>query len=349
MKAKTLNRQSKPRVTVKDLARDLGMSVSTVSRAFYADAVIAPATREAVLARAQEIGYKPNPFAQSLITKKTQIVGMVVSDINNPFYPEVMTRLTEDLQAIGMNVMLVAASDSAKVDDAVRLLLSYQPDLVIILAASLSSEAMRECRAAGSPCIFFNRLSLDPECFGVSCDNREGGRRAADFLIDRNHRSLAYVSAFPDASTNVERKQGFVDRAKERGLEEPVVIEAGRFSYEAGYTAADAFGELPFRPDGVFCANDILAIGFIEGVREKLGLDVPKHLSVIGFDDISMAHWPSHSLTTIRQPVDEMLATTVEFARALAANPEEKPVVRRIVPSGVIERNTTRWRTEETE
>lgn len=346
MREKLQKRQGKPRVTVKDLARDLGMSVSTVSRAFYADAVIAPATREAVLARAQEIGYKPNPFAQSLITKKTQIVGMVVSDITNPFYPEVMTRLTEDLQAIGMNVMLVAASDSAKVDDAVRLLLSYQPDLVIILAASLSSEAMGECRAAGSPCIFFNRLSLDAHSFGVSCDNHEGGRRAADFLIDRNHRALAYVSAFPDASTNVERGAGFIERAAARGLAPPLVIEAGRFSYEAGYAAADAFGRLSERPDGVFCANDILAIGFIEGVREKLGLDVPGDLSVIGFDDISMAHWPSHNLTTIRQPVDEMLATTVNFVKMLGINPAEEPVVRRIAPSEVVERKTTRWRTE---
>ncbi len=86
------------RLTVKDLARDLGMSVSTVSRAFYPDAAIAEATRQTVLKRASEIGYRPNPFAKSLITKKTQIVGMVVSDLTNPFYPEVMTRLTSLLQ-----------------------------------------------------------------------------------------------------------------------------------------------------------------------------------------------------------------------------------------------------------
>src|SRR5437762_809917 len=96
----------KPRITVKDLARQLGMSVSTVSRAFYEDAVIAPDTREKILRHAAEIGYRPNPLARSLITKSSRIVGVVVSDITNPFYPEVLTRLTEQLQAAGFNVML---------------------------------------------------------------------------------------------------------------------------------------------------------------------------------------------------------------------------------------------------
>ena len=105
-------RTKRSRITVKDLAKDLGMSVSTVSRAFYPDAVIAEATRKIVLERAHEIGYRPNPFAQSLITKKTQIVGMVVSDLTNPFYPEVMTRLTSLLQKQGMNVMLASAEQA---------------------------------------------------------------------------------------------------------------------------------------------------------------------------------------------------------------------------------------------
>ena len=115
------------RVTVKDLARELGMSVSTVSRAFYPVAVIADETRRIVLERARAVGYRPNPFAQSLITKKTQIAGMVVSDLTNPFYPEVMTRLTALMQGAGMNLMLAAADQPEKIDEAVALLLTYQP------------------------------------------------------------------------------------------------------------------------------------------------------------------------------------------------------------------------------
>ncbi len=182
----------------------------------------------------------------------------------------------------------------------------------------------------GTPVIFFNRLSGEAGSFGVTCDNEEGGRRAADFLIDRGHRRLAYVSALADASTNVERHRGFAARAVERGLDAPVVLEAGSFSYAAGHRAAEAMRVLATGPDGVFCANDIVAIGFLDAVRQDLGLSVPEDLSVIGFDDVEMAHWPSHALTTIRQPVDEMLAATVALARTLGADAGAEPVVRRI-------------------
>lgn len=347
MSAVTYNRNSKPRVTVKDLARDLGMSVSTVSRAFHADAVIAPKTRGLVLKRAQEIGYSPNPFAQSLITKRTRIVGVVVADITNPFYPEVLTRLTTALRAIEMNVMLVAADRSGEVDEALRLLLNYQPDLAIILAATLSSEAAQECRMAGTPVIFFNRLSSDGHSYGVTCDNERGGRQIADYLIDAGHRSLAYVAALPDASTNVARSKGFRERVVERGVAEPIVIEAGQFGYHAGYDAAQRLRDWDAVPDGVFCANDILAIGFLDGVRRELGIRVPEDLSIVGFDDIEMAHWPSHSLTTVQQPIEKMLEATIALAEELATNASHEPFVQLIEPGAVIERATTRNRHHE--
>ncbi len=328
------------RITVKDLARELGMSVSTVSRAFYPDAVIAEATRKLVLQKAVEIGYRPNPFAQSLITKRTQIVGMVVSDLTNPFYPEVMTKLTTLLQKQGMNVMLSSAEQPDGIDEAVDLLLMYQPDLMIVLATSLESHARERCEAAGAPVIFFNRLSADGLGYGVSCDNIEGGKRAADYLADTGHKRLLYVSAFPGASTNVERQQGFCEQAVLRGLDAPQVIEAGRFSYEAGYEAGLSVRQLRNRPDGVLCANDIVAIGFIEGVQEGVGLRVPQDISVIGYDDIAMAAWPSHKLTTIAQPLDAMMAATVALAAQLASSTEVDQRTLRITPGPLIERST---------
>ena len=328
------------RITVKDLARDLGMSVSTVSRAFYPDAVIAEATRKLVLERAGEIGYRANPFAQSLITKRTQIVGMVVSDLTNPFYPEVMTRLTALLQKRGMNVMLASAEQSDSIDEAVDLLLTYQPDLMIVLATNLKSHARERCEAAGAPVIFFNRLSEDGLGFGISCDNVRGGQLAAAYLAERDHRELLYVSAFPGASTNLERRKGFHEEALGRGLPEPQVIEAGRFTYEAGYEAGLNLRNLPRRPDGVLCANDIVAIGFIEGVQEGVGLQVPADISVIGYDDIAMAAWPSHRLTTVPQPLGAMMNATVELAVELATAHDVVPHILRIPPGPLVERRT---------
>lgn len=332
------------RVTVKDLARDLGMSVSTVSRAFYPDAIIADQTRRTVLKRANEIGYRANPFAQSLITKKTQIAGMVVSDLTNPFYPEVMTRLAALLQKVGMNLMLAATDQPEKIDESVELLLTYQPDLMIVLATNLDSQAREKCESAGAPVIFFNRLSADGLGHGVSCDNVEGGRRAADHLIDLGHKELLYVSAFPGASTNMERQRGFCERAVERGMPAPQVMEAGLFSYEAGYDTGLQLQNLSRRPDGVFCANDIVAIGFIEALQEGLGLNVPDDVSVIGYDNIAMAGWPSHDLTTVAQPLEEMMAETVSLARELAVESPIPQRILRVAPGPLVERSTVRDR-----
>jgi DNA-binding LacI/PurR family transcriptional regulator len=334
-------RLRRARVTVKDLARDLSLSTSTISRAFYGDAVIAPSTRQAVLTRAAEIGYAPNPLARSLITKRTRIAGVVTSDITNPFYPEVLTRLTERLREIDLNVMLSTAGSSDSLDDAVKLLLSYQPDVVIVLAATLSSEAAEACGQAGTPVLFFNRRPLNVEAFGVTCDNIGGGRLVADHLIKLGHRRLAFVAGRPDASTTVDRREGFRRGCLDHGLKEPMCVEAGAFAYERGYEAASRLLQGGNRPDGVFCANDILAIGFMDAARREFGLDIPGDLSVVGFDDIAMSRWPSHALTTVRQPVAKMIDVTMQMIEMLFESAQLNPRIERC-PGELVERASTR-------
>jgi DNA-binding LacI/PurR family transcriptional regulator len=330
-----------PRVTVKDLARDLGMSVSTVSRAFYDDAVIAAETRERVLRRAAEIGYQPNPLARGLITRSSRIVGLVVSDIANPFYPEVMTRMTERLQMAGLNVMLVVVSPISSEEDSVRVLLSYHPDVVVMLATTLSSAAAASCRRVGTPVVFFNRSGSDSNSYAVTCDNENGARLVADYLIDRGHTRLGFVAGRADASTSIDRWNGFHMRCLERGVPAPVCTDAVGFSYEAGYTAAHKLLGGGDRPTALFCANDILAIGAMDAARRDLGLSVPEDVSIVGFDDIGMASWPSHALTTVRQPIDLMIDRTTTLALDLARNEPCTPDVQRL-PGQLIERNTTR-------
>ena len=304
------------RVTLKDLARDLGVSTATVSRAFYEHTTIADETRQTVLTRAAELGYQANPFARSLITRRTKIVGVVAADLTNPFYPEVLTRLTDRLQAIDFNVMLITAGPATSMDDALRLLLPYRPDVTVLLAATLSSEGAAACRRAGTPLIFFNRHPADDNSVAVACDNIEGGRVAASHLLGFGHRRVAYVAGRPDVSTTVERWEGFCAVFEERGLEAPVYEKADTFTYEAGYGAAKRLLRGRSAPKAVFCGNDILAIGFMDAARREFGFDIPRDLSVIGFDDIAMASWPSHALTTIRQPVDQMLDRVVDFVQA---------------------------------
>ncbi len=330
------------RITVKDLARQLGMSVSTVSRAFYQDSVIASETRQKVLLHAAEIGYLPNPLARGLVTKSSRIVGIVASDITNPFYPEALNRLSERLQSIDFNVMLVVASKSRSQEDAVRVLLSYHPDVVILLATTLLSMASDACRRVGTPVICFNRRATDTHSFSITCDNELGGRIVADHLIDRGHRQLAFVAGRPDAATNLDRWRGFSTRCVERGLSPPRVMGGQAFSYEDGYAAALKLLKTPDRPQAIFCANDMLAIGALDAARRELGLAIPEDVSIVGFDDIFMASWPSYALTTVRQPLGVMVERTMELVLGLTQKDLSQPALQQI-PGALIERTTTRF------
>lgn len=335
------SRVRKRRVTLLDLANDLGISTSTVSRAFDKEGVIAPATRNAILKRAGELGYAPNPMARSLITKRTRIAGIVVSDITNPFYPEVLTKLTAGLQSIDLNVMLTVSGMTESSEEQLRLLLSYQPDVVVVLAAVLSSEAIEACRNTGTSVVFFNRRPADSRALGVTCDNVAGGRLVADHLCNSGFRDLAFIAGRADTSTNIDRWEGYSRRCAELGLQPPIKLEAGGFSYERGYDAAKAMMKLVKRPGAVFCANDILAIGLMDCLQREYSLSIPEDISVVGFDDISMAGWPSHRLTTVRQPVEKMCVYTVDLVRKLAEGKTIKPRIERI-PGELIERGTTR-------
>jgi len=308
----------------RQLADELGVSISTISRAFSPNAVIAEKTRARVLARAAEVGYRPNPFARSLITRRTRIVAIVVSDLTNPFYPEVLTGLTEAIQAAGFNVMLFCRPAAQALDDAVSEALHYQPDVVLVLAATMSSQAATQVIEAGTPVIFFNRYVPDAPAFTVTCDNVAGGAAVADYLIDRDLTRLAFVSGHPEATTNQDRWAGFSRRCNERGLATPRVVEAGEFSHAAGMDAGQTLLSGGQRPTAIFCANDVLALGVLDAAR-SLDVAVPDAVSVIGFDDIELAGWASYGLTTYRQPVAAMIAATAELIERLAREADAAP------------------------
>ncbi|MXP62318.1 LacI family DNA-binding transcriptional regulator [Roseomonas sp. M0104] len=329
------------RITIKDLARDLGMSVATVARAFHSGGTIAEGTRQAVLKRAAELGYQPNALARGMITRHTRIVGVVLSDLENPFYPQVLTRLTEALQQVGLNVMLVVAEPSGSVDSAMRLLLSYQPEYAVILATTLTTGAAAACRAAGTPLLFFNRAPAEEEACAVVCDNAAGAAAVADHLVACGARRLAFLGGRPDTSTHAERRAGFLERCAAHGLPAPLEAPAGAFTYAAGYAAAQRLLAAPERPEALFCANDILAIGAMQAARREFGLRIPRDLAIAGFDDVAMASWPEHDLTTLRQPIPAMVELAVRWVCRSAAG-EAPPQGTLRLPGTLVVRGTTR-------
>ncbi|MCB1481881.1 MAG: LacI family DNA-binding transcriptional regulator [Rhodobiaceae bacterium] len=337
---------AKGRVTVKDIAKALDVSVATVSRALSNDPTIADKTRERVLKKADEMGYSPNLFARGLITQRSRIAALFVSNITNPFYPEVVVKLTRRLQALGLHTMLFTSDGTSGVDEALPLLTQYNPDIAIVLAATMSSETVKKCVEGRTPVILFNRYVSGANVSAVCCDNYSGGRLVAETLAGAGHKAPAYISGLDDASTNVDRLRGFRDGCAAVGLPEPAVISGRDFTYEAGYIGMKELFAGKSKPDAVFCGNDIIAIGAMDAARRELGLSIPDDVSVIGFDDIAMASWPSHELTTVRQPMNAMIDEVIIEINRLLSQEDSQPQ-QRFLPGRLMVRTSMRLKEDD--
>jgi DNA-binding LacI/PurR family transcriptional regulator len=324
-----------------DVARIARVSQSTVSRVFSQSDAVTQKTKDKVLAAARKLGYKPNAIARSLITRRTDIVGIVMADITNPFYPTVLEKLTQRLQSTGRRALLFNVTPDRDVDDTLPLLLQYQVDAIILTSATISSEMTNECARLGTPVILFNRYVPGAQASAVSCDNVAGGRLVADLFLDAGHTRLAYISGRKNTSTNLDREKGFSERLRERGHTE-WLFEQGEYTYASGFAAAQRLLRRSDPPDAIFSANDIMAMGALDAARE-LAIKIPDALSIIGFDDIPAAAWPAYRLTTIQQPVDQMIDATLEMLEARIKDPDLAPV-NLLIPGVLIQRHSARIR-----
>ena len=292
-----------------------------------------------MLAAARELGYQPNVLARSLTTQQSNIIG-IVTHISNPFYPYVLEKLTRQLQAMGRQTLLFSVEPDQDVDAILPLVLQYRVDALIITSASLSSEMAGQCERQGTPVVLFNRYVLGAKVSAVCCDNIEGGRLVANLLLDAGHRRLAHIAGRAPTSTNRDREKGFADRLRERGYAN-WLREDSEHNYDTGRAAALRLLRRPDRPDAIFCVSDAVAFGAIDAVRYDCGLRVPEDISIIGFDDLPTAAWPAYSVTTIREPVNQMVDLTLKHLVDRLSDPEAEPVLE-LLPGQLIKRNSAR-------
>jgi LacI family transcriptional regulator len=297
-----------------DIARSLGLSQATVSRALNGGAV-SEATRRRVVAASESLGYRPNDVARGLVTQSTRTVGVVVSDVLNPFYPEFLEALTAALDRQGRRMLL---QDAALGEDAaLEALLRHRVDGIIMTAATGRSSVVRDLVASGFPLVLAHR-SLEVDADIVESDNRRGAGRVAELLHRLGHRRIGVLEGDGSASTTRQRAAGFRERAGELGLDVETAV-AG-FDPDGAAAAARRLLDRPDRPTAVFGHNDTIAIAALNAAAE-LGLRVPDDLAVVGFDDIRAAGWPIVGLTTVRQPIALMARHAVELLDARIAGP----------------------------
>ena len=332
--------QRNKRASSTDVARLAGVSQSAVSRAFTPGKAISPEMRAKVQAAAQELGYRPNMLARSLITRRTNMVAVVTGDISNPHYARTINTFSLGLQRRGFHVLLFSLIEGQSAEDAVEEVLKYRVDGVILISAALSAEVGEACARVGVPVVLYNRYARHANISCVRIENVGGGSDVAQYLHDCGHRRIGFVAGSAVDPTSADREKGFFARLNELGSGQVVKVQ-GDFSFEGGRRAFAELWRGRDRPTAVFAASDLMAAGVMDGARHDFGLRIPEDLSVVGFDDVPVASWPSYDLTTVRQPVEEMAELALELLSERIANSKALPHTR-LVNGTLIPRTSVR-------
>jgi len=329
-------------VTLKEVAARAGVSRSAVSRTFTAGASVSAKTRAKVERAAAELGYAPNALASSLTTGRTKLIGLIATNFHNPLILQVFDLFTTGLQDRGLRPLLVNLSGAVDPAASLRMLRQYSVDGVIVASSTLPSSFAHAFRAAGLPVVHaFGRATATPEVHVVGIDNIACGRMAAEALLARGHHRVGFLGGPRGATSTEDRAAGFL--AALEGRAEVAVTYAADYSFDAGRVEMARFLSAPpsgQRVEAVFCGDDLLAMGALSAIAEA-GLSVPGDVGLIGLNDMEMSGWPHVGLTTIHQPVAQIIAAAIDLVVAAISTPDLAPEVR-LFPCHVVERRTLR-------
>jgi LacI family transcriptional regulator, galactose operon repressor len=322
--------------TSHDVARAAGVSQPTVSRALRGDPRVAEVTRRRVARAAARLGYVASDRGRSLSTRRSGRIAVVVDDLDNPFYLELLDALHDRLERADTRMVVLTPhrNDPLRVER----LLDGSVDAVVLTTTTLDSPLPAELRARRFPFVLLNRVVDGLDADSCTVDNEAGGAEVARALLGLGHTRVGALFGPPNTSTGRDREHGF--RAGAGAALPDQLVRHGPFAFAYGH---DAIGELLAArnpPTAVFCANDVVALGALNAAR-GLGVDVPEDLGIVGFDDISMAGWELVRLTTVRQDLRRMGEVAVELVLDRLAEPDRK--ARKVVlPAELVWRATAR-------
>lgn len=325
-------------VTLKDVAARAGVSRSAVSRSFTPGASVSLRTRTLVEKAAQDLGYAPNALASSLTTGRTKMIGLIVNNFQNPLILEVFDLFTAQLQDRGLRPLLVNLSDATDPAASVQMLRQYSVDGVIVASSTLPPSFALAFQSAGIPVVHcFGRATQASVVPVVGIDNVACGRMAAQALMARGYGRVGFLGGPEAASSTIDRAAGFL-----AGL--PAAIDAS-VSYASGYSFDAGRAEMQRLLSGqvaeaYFCGDDLLAIGALSALREA-GLSVPGDVGLIGLNDMEMARWQIIGLTTIHQPVAQIIAAAIQMVVATIKDPGRAAEIR-LFDCSLIERDSLR-------
>jgi LacI family transcriptional regulator len=296
-------------VTIKELAKELGISKSTVSRALRGSSEIGEETKLRVLELARARNYSPNPFALSLLNHRTYSIGVIVPEIANPFFSSVIGGIEEVAYQRGYQVMIYQSHDSYEREvSSTRHLLQRRADglLISIASGTPTHEHFRELAEASIPVVFFDRAVEEIQTHKVLVDDYGGAFQATEHLILQGCKRIAHIAGVKSLAISRNRAQGYKDALIKYGLEvKDDWIVTGEFKHEVGAEAAFQLMALKQRPDAIFAASDRIAIGAHAALRQ-LGYRMPEDVALMGFSDLAISSLLDPPLSTMVQPTFEM-------------------------------------------
>jgi DNA-binding LacI/PurR family transcriptional regulator len=291
--------------------------------------------RERVRRAAESLGYTPNAIARSLITRRSNLIAVLISNLTSLYYPEVLSELSAQAAAHGERILLFALPHESDIDETLEQVLQYQVDGVLA-AVRLSAAQLESINSRRVPVVFFNRYLRDRPVNAVFCDQVDGARLLVTRLYRAGHRRFGVIAGPKDSVVGEERLRATLDMLTELGVRDTPVVRGG-YDYESGVKGLHALIKLRRRtPQVAVCANDVMAIGCMDAARFDLGLTIPDKLSVVGFDGVGPSTWSSYRLTTIRQPVERMAEAALRLLMDRVANPELPPE-KRVLAGTIIE------------
>ena len=333
-------RLAQRRVTSYDVALAAGVSQSAVSRCFQHGASVSKATHARVMKAARDLDYTPNAAARSLITRRSNLVAVLISSEVTLHYPEVLSELAREFGRHGIRILLFSLALGSDIDHTLTEIWKHQVDGAVV-AAPLGAAQRAEFERRQVPFVLFNRGPREADVNSIACDQREAARVLVSRLAAAGHKRFAMIDGPLDSSIAIERRRAVTERLAEIGLKAPLVV-SGSFDYASG---GHGMREIAQRsdglPDAVICGNDVMAIGCLDTARIEMKLEVPRQLSIAGFDGIAPSAWLSYKLTTLRQPMTSMSIAAADMLVGLIRD-AARPPEHRVFSASVVEGDTAR-------
>ncbi|NYB73471.1 LacI family DNA-binding transcriptional regulator [Sedimentibacter hydroxybenzoicus DSM 7310] len=315
------------KITIKEIAKEAGVSIATVSMILNnKDKNITHATRVRVLDAVKKYNYVPNAMAGSLVTQKTHIVGLILPDITNPFFPGIARGAEDKANESGYSIIFCNTDDKLEVEEKYIETLTKKMADGIIIAHSSGSEKMSEilerCKV---PIILIDRdFYSEKVCGKVLVNNLEGAYKGVSYLINKGYTKIAFLSGSLKTRTARDRLDGYKKALSDNGLEyDEKLVKYGEYKIEWGKDGVNELLSETRQFDSIFCGNDLIAIGAIKELK-KNGYSIPGDVGVMGFDDIYLAGLVEPSLTTVRQPNYKMGYQAMELLLETLNDPDKK-------------------------